>query len=175
MKTTIDTLTGKPFRYNDTVNYMGQIVPARITSRTSAHLAPDRVPPRLLAKLNPPRQCAMCGAHDGLPHHDTTCGGVIVALAAHECLLPHNCWAHGALLCQPCREGSREIELEKSGTPEGLLAKAARLQTEFWEALSALEAELGCDVDGTQELEGMTVEDLRDGDKDEDEDEEEGK
>lgn len=118
-------------------------------------------------------RCQMCGAHAGEPHHDEDYKTLTVALAEHACVLPHHCRFHGELLCQPCLEGSKENELEKSGTPEGLLAKAARLQTEFWDALGALEAELGFDVDGTQELEGVTVEDLREahGDDDEEEDE----
>jgi len=52
MKRTTDRLTGKPFRWNDTVIYMGYRVPARITSRGEVHLAPDRVMPDLLDKLN---------------------------------------------------------------------------------------------------------------------------
>ena len=57
MKTTTDTFTGKPFRWNSTCIYRsdeGQeiIVPERITSRTSEMLHPSRVPASLLAKLN---------------------------------------------------------------------------------------------------------------------------
>jgi len=122
-------------------------------------------------KTETSRQCGMCGAHDGLPHHDATCGGVVVALAKHECLLTPHCWMHGALICQPCMEGTREIELEKSGTPEGLLAKAQRLQSEFWEALRDLEEELGFDVDDNRDLEGLTIEDLQAEHEDDDDDE----
>lgn len=53
MKSTTDTYTGKRFRYNETVRYMGLNVPARMTKTSSTHLAPDRVPATLLATLNP--------------------------------------------------------------------------------------------------------------------------
>jgi hypothetical protein len=53
MKTTIDTYTGKRFRWNETVFYAGFVVPARCTSRTAEHLHPHRVPAKLLARLNP--------------------------------------------------------------------------------------------------------------------------
>jgi hypothetical protein len=43
---------------------------------------------------------------------------------------------------------------------ERLLDKAARLQAEFWDALGELEGELGVDIDGTQELALVTVDDL---------------
>lgn len=56
MKTTIDTLTGKPFRYNTTVLYQGKVVPARVTSCSATHLHPNRVSAELLAELNPPAQ-----------------------------------------------------------------------------------------------------------------------
>jgi len=123
-------------------------------------------------KTETSRQCAMCGAHDGLLHHDKAVGEVLVALTKHECLLTPHCWVHGALICQPCQEGARENELEKSGTPEGLLAKAQRLQTEFWEALRDLEGELGFDVDDNRDLEGLTIEDLQAEHEDEDDDDE---
>lgn len=52
MKRTIDTQTGKEFKYNEIVRYGGKNVPARVTKRKSTHLHPDRVTPELLAKLN---------------------------------------------------------------------------------------------------------------------------
>src|SRR5450631_269865 len=55
MKTTIDTLTGKHFRYNETGIYLGFWVPMRSTSKTFMALAPDRVIPKLFAQLNPGR------------------------------------------------------------------------------------------------------------------------
>lgn len=58
MRTTTDTLTGKPFRWNSTVVFEmrdGQkiIVPARYTSSTAVWLHPGRTPAALLASLNP--------------------------------------------------------------------------------------------------------------------------
>jgi hypothetical protein len=67
----------------------------------------------------------------------------------------------GQQLCQPCLQGALEMELEHGGTPEGLLARAARLQTEFWDAIGDLEAELGIEIDGSEDLAGATVEDLK--------------
>lgn len=57
MKTTTDTFTGKPFRWNSTCQYElndGQrwVVPQRMTNRTAMWLHPERVVPRLLAALN---------------------------------------------------------------------------------------------------------------------------
>lgn len=60
LRITTDTLTGKPFRWNDTVQVNTAtgpvIVPARYTTRTAEHLHPDRVTPRLLRELNPARE-----------------------------------------------------------------------------------------------------------------------
>jgi hypothetical protein len=53
MKTTTDTFTGKRFRYNEIVSYLGFKVPGRTTARTSTHLAPGRIEPKLWARLNP--------------------------------------------------------------------------------------------------------------------------
>lgn len=57
MRTTTDTLTGKPFRWNTTVRCTyGRKqwqLPCRCTTRTNTWLAPDRVPAKLLAELNP--------------------------------------------------------------------------------------------------------------------------
>jgi hypothetical protein len=53
MKKTIDTGTGKVFRYNEIVQYLGYNVPCRMTVRKSMHLHPTRVVPELLAELNP--------------------------------------------------------------------------------------------------------------------------
>jgi len=69
MKTTIDTLTGKPFRWNGTCIYElkdGQrwIVPQRMTTRSAEWLHPGRVVPALLAKLN-----------DGRTYYDLTHNG----------------------------------------------------------------------------------------------------
>jgi hypothetical protein len=50
MKTTTDTFTGKRFRYNEIVSYLGFKVPGRTTARTSTHLAPGRIEPK---RLNP--------------------------------------------------------------------------------------------------------------------------
>jgi hypothetical protein len=118
------------------------------------------------------RHCAMCGAVEGLLHHDRTVGEVLVALTEHACTLPHRCDMHGRLLCQPCVQGNQELELEKAQTPEGALYRAAQAQSAFWEALSELEGELGFDVDDARDLEGLTVEDLK-AEQDEDEDEDE--
>ena len=58
MRTTRDTFTGKPFRWNTIVYFKdkngnnGQWVPARVTAKTSIWLHPDRVPAGLLAELN---------------------------------------------------------------------------------------------------------------------------
>jgi hypothetical protein len=56
MKTTKDTLTGKPFRWNSTCflkTARGDfVVPERMTSRTASYLHPSRVPAHLLAQLN---------------------------------------------------------------------------------------------------------------------------
>lgn len=43
---------------------------------------------------------------------------------------------------------------------ESLLDKAARLQTEFWEAIGDLEKELDIEIDSASDLQGMTVEGL---------------
>jgi hypothetical protein len=53
----------------------------------------------------------------------------------------------------------------KTNVPEkvdaqDLLDRAALLQTQYWDALSALEDALGVDVDGQQELLGRTVDSL---------------
>lgn len=45
-------------------------------------------------------------------------------------------------------------------TAERLLGIAAASQSEFWEELSELEAELGCEVDGTRDLSDLTIDDL---------------
>lgn len=95
--------------------------------------------------------CKMCGALEGIPHHDENYKNQVVVLTEHN----------GDKLCQPCLQGTKEIELERSGTPEGLLARATRLQTEFWNALNELEAELGIDIDSARDLEGTTIEDFR--------------
>lgn len=56
MRTTKDTMTGKPFRWNGTcilkTPHGAFTVPQRMTSRTSVHLHPSRVPANLLSKLN---------------------------------------------------------------------------------------------------------------------------
>lgn len=56
MKTTKDTLTGKPFRWNSTcilkTAHGDFVVPQRMTARTAAYLHPSRIPERLLAELN---------------------------------------------------------------------------------------------------------------------------
>lgn len=41
-----------------------------------------------------------------------------------------------------------------------LLDKASLLQAELWDTLSALESEIGIDVDSNRDLAGLTVEDL---------------
>jgi hypothetical protein len=105
--------------------------------------------------------CQMCGAVPGEPHQDKDYSTLIVALAEHQ----------GRMLCQPCLQGTQEIELEKSGTPEGLLARAARLQTEFWDALGDLEAALDIEIESTRDLTGYTVEDLLESDDDDEDDE----
>jgi hypothetical protein len=60
MRVTTDTLTGKPFRWNTTVDYVidGRrvVVPARMGQTFATHLHPHRVPAKLLAKLNPEEQ-----------------------------------------------------------------------------------------------------------------------
>lgn len=56
MRRTIDLQTGKPFRWNDTVQVRAYgrywVVPARHTQRVADYLHPDRVPATLLARLN---------------------------------------------------------------------------------------------------------------------------
>jgi len=56
MKSTVDTYTGKRFRYNELAEYQGYIVPNRTTAHASTHLAADRMPAKLFAVLNPGRQ-----------------------------------------------------------------------------------------------------------------------
>ena len=54
MRTTTDTLTGKPFRWNCTVRLIeGVVVPARETRNDLRYLHFERVPAKLLAELNP--------------------------------------------------------------------------------------------------------------------------
>jgi hypothetical protein len=91
--------------------------------------------------------CQLCGAHEGEPYHDPSTARETVVLTDHK----------GRQMCQPCCEGTLEME-----DPTGyLLAKATHLQAEFWRALAALETKLGIKIDGTQELAGMTTEDLK--------------
>jgi hypothetical protein len=56
VKSTVDTYTGKRFRYNELVEYQGYTVPGRTTAHASTHLAADRMPAKLFAVLNPGRQ-----------------------------------------------------------------------------------------------------------------------
>lgn len=61
MKTTTDTLTGKPFRYNSTDIHVSEdgtrtVVPARYTQSDAIWLHPNRTPAKLLARLNPPNE-----------------------------------------------------------------------------------------------------------------------
>ena len=61
MRTTTDTLTGKPFRWNSTCVHIADddtrlVVPQRMTTRDANWLHPSRVLPSLLAKLNPKTQ-----------------------------------------------------------------------------------------------------------------------
>ena len=93
------------------------------------------------------RYCVICGADEGLPHHDEQHKLIVTALEEHG----------GKLHCQPCLEGSLQLE----HPAEFLLAKAARLQTEFWEALRELEEEVGCELDANDNLEAYDMEDLR--------------
>ena len=58
MKVTTDTHTGKPFRWNTTVEYFGFVVPARSTPLVDTCLHPARVPVKLLRKLNDGREWA---------------------------------------------------------------------------------------------------------------------
>lgn len=51
-RTTTDTYTGKPFRWNETVRYDGYVVPCKSTKNDSVWLHPSRVPDDLLAELN---------------------------------------------------------------------------------------------------------------------------
>ena len=44
---------------------------------------------------------------------------------------------------------------------ETLLETARETQTAFWDALAALESALGCEIDGTQDFECATIEELR--------------
>lgn len=43
---------------------------------------------------------------------------------------------------------------------ERLLEKVQEAQTAYWDALSELESELGCDIESTTDLGGYTVTDL---------------
>jgi hypothetical protein len=45
-------------------------------------------------------------------------------------------------------------------TANRLLVEAAQLQIHFWDKLNELEAEIGCDVDSTQELNSVDVDTL---------------
>ena len=65
MKTTIDTFTGKPFRYNSVCLYRLNDgsewnVPERQTSRSATWLHPGRTKPELLASLNPGKPTYIC-------------------------------------------------------------------------------------------------------------------
>jgi hypothetical protein len=42
-----------------------------------------------------------------------------------------------------------------------LLERAAALQTKFWDLIGELEAELEVDIDGTEDLSGLRIEDLK--------------
>lgn len=58
MRTTTDTLTGKPFRWNSTCTFQDYdgtrtTVPQRMTGRTCTFLHPSRTLPALLRELNP--------------------------------------------------------------------------------------------------------------------------
>jgi hypothetical protein len=59
MRTTTDTYTDKPFRWNETVVIVNEergtriVTPSRETTRTSTWLHPTRVPFALLQELNP--------------------------------------------------------------------------------------------------------------------------
>ncbi len=62
MRTTIDTHTGKQFRWNTTAYHILKdgrhiCVPARCTTRDFVHLHPSRTPTKLLAELNPDHGC----------------------------------------------------------------------------------------------------------------------
>ena len=66
MKTTIDTYTGRRFRWNTTTQYAGFCVPARMTARTAVHLHPSRVRPALLVRIRPLRSSTVtCFMNDG--------------------------------------------------------------------------------------------------------------
>ena len=59
---------------------------------------------------------------------------------------------------------------EPNDIAEALLANAARLQTEFWDAIGDLEKELGIEIDSSNDLQGVTVEDLLEETEDESDD-----
>ena len=56
---------------------------------------------------------------------------------------------------------SKDASTDTRSAAEQLLDKAAQQQTDFWETLSQLEAELGIEIESTSDLQGMTVDDLR--------------
>jgi hypothetical protein len=72
-RVTTDTLTGKKFRWNHTVVFAGHTVPARSTARRSTWLHPSRVPPALLAELNPPKVTLPTAAE-----HRASCDGTLL-------------------------------------------------------------------------------------------------
>jgi len=53
MRTTTDTFTGKPFRYNYVLFVDGVQTVGRITRRTNVWLHPTRLPEKLHGSLNP--------------------------------------------------------------------------------------------------------------------------
>jgi hypothetical protein len=71
------------------------------------------------------------------------------------------------------QEGQQTAEVAAdTDSPEALLEAAQEAQTAYWEALHDLEAALGdIEIDGTRDLQGLTLDDLAE-DDDSDEDEE---
>lgn len=57
--------------------------------------------------------------------------------------------------------GTEKKQEKKNLEAERLLEEAKNLQGEFWDKLSELEAEIGCDVDANTDLEDETVESLK--------------
>lgn len=58
------------------------------------------------------------------------------------------------------REGNTATGTDDGQRAEKLLKEAQELQSQFWQKVSWLEQELGIEVDSTQDLQGMTVDDL---------------
>lgn len=92
------------------------------------------------------KQCAMCGAHVGKPHHDHLGKGRTVRKLTDY---------KGQAICFLCRIGRRMLDASR----ELALTRAQYAQTRYWERLKELETELGFEID-VRDLDTYTVEGL---------------